>query len=145
VGAFQTQQNYLGTKTKKEIHCLNVYGFRTTRLAGESPKVERLRCESTLVLYKTEFNTKSPEVVKEHTRTFLRQLVLAEIIDDYRVAILFSDNASEYKSGKTIAYLKDEHAFGADKTIIKIFKVKFKVYLYLSNKNLGTKAWEIDN
>jgi hypothetical protein len=114
-----------------------VYGFKTTRLAGESPKVERLRCESTFVFYKTEFNTKSPEVVKEHTRTFLRHLVLAEIIDDYQVAILFSDNAFEYKSGKTIADLKDEHAFGADKTIIKMFKVKFfKVYLYLLNTNL---------
>ena len=61
------------------------------------------------------------------------------------MTILFSNNASKYKSGKTIADLKDEHAFGADKTIIKIFKVKFKVYLYLLNKNLGTKAWKIDN
>jgi hypothetical protein len=98
-----------------------LYRFKTTKLAGESPKVERLKWESNFVFYKREFNTKSPEVVNEHTRLFLRHLVLAEIIDDYQVTILFSNNASKYKSGKTIADLKDEHTFGAVKTIIKKF------------------------
>ena len=86
------------------------------------------------------FVTYFADIQYEHCYTIrffsTRHLVLAEIIDDYQVAILFSNNASKYKSGKTIADLKDEHAFGAVKTIIKIFMVEFKVYLYLLNENV---------
>ena len=27
VGPFQTQRNYLGDKSKVEVHCINIYGY----------------------------------------------------------------------------------------------------------------------
>ena len=79
---------------------------------------------------------------KEHVRLFLRHLITRQIIDDYQVVILFSDNASEYKSAKTLSDLKDEHQFGADKKIIRLYNGNY-IFLFLCfNIFVGSKTWQ---
>ena len=64
VGPFQTQRNYLSDKTKVEVHCINVYAYKTTNSDAGTEICKRIRCESTFNFYKTEENKKSPEAVK---------------------------------------------------------------------------------
>ena len=79
---------------------------------------------------------------KEHVRLFLRHLITRQIIDDYQVVILFSDNASEYKSAKTLGDLKDAHQFGADKKVIRLYKVNFFLNIMFFNIFVESKTWK---
>ena len=71
-------------------------------------------------------------------------LVIRNIIDDFNMVILFSDNASEYKSAKTLADLTDEHQFGTNKKIIRLYNVNLVKLGKIKPNYVGGKTRKVN-
>ena len=83
-------------------------------------------------------------IKQEHVQIFLWHLVTGNIIDDFNTVILFSDNASEYKFLKTLADLNNEHQFGTNKKIIRLYKVNLVKLGKIKPNHVGGKTRKVN-